>query len=146
MHENRSTPMARVSTHISATGDLNQVIRWLIECQSDPMSLDAGHLSALRRRSRLRVARPVTAPRAVLCALWLVEEVDAGVCLLAGHLRFVAHPTAPEIKISLDGHALPPIGDSALQLVELIASSIRRLSPRALPESVPVRTRLSAAG
>jgi hypothetical protein len=146
MQENRPTLMARISTQISATADLNQVIRWLIECQNDPMSLDAGHLPALGRGSRLRVARPVTAPRAVLCALWLVEEVDAGVCLLAGHLRFVAHPTASEIKVSFDGHALPQIGDAALQLLELIASSIKRLSPRALVEIAPVRARLSAAG
>jgi hypothetical protein len=146
MHKNRPTLMARISTQISATADLNQVIRWLIECQNDPMSLDASHLPALGRRSHLRVARPVTAPRAVLCGLWLVEEVDAGVCVLAGHLRFVAHPTATEIKVSFDGHALPQIGDSALQLLELIASSIKRLSPRALVQVAPVRARLSAAG
>ena len=79
-------------------------------------------------------------------ALWLVEEFDAGVCLLAGHLRFVAHPTAPEIKVSFDGHARPQIGDTALQLLELIASSIKRLSPLALVEIAPVRAPLSAAG
>jgi len=146
MQENRPTLMARISTQISASADLNQVIRWLIECQHDPMRLDAGNLPALGRGGRLRVARPVTAPRAVLCALWLVEEVDAGVCLLAGHLRFVAHPTASEIKVSFDGHALPQIGDAALELLELIASSIKRLSPHARVEIAPARARLSAAG
>lgn len=138
--------MARISAQICASADLNQVIRWLIECQNVPMSLDAGHLPALGRGSRLRVARPVTAPRAVLCALWLVEEVDAGVCLLAGHVRFVAHPTGSEIKVSFDGHARPQLGDAALQLLELIASSIKRLSPLALVEIAPVRASLSAAG
>jgi hypothetical protein len=98
MQKNRPTLMARISTQISASADLNQVIRWLIECQSDPMSLEARHLPALGRGSRLRVARPVTAPRAVLCALWLVEELDAGVCLLAGHLRFLAHPMHPRSR------------------------------------------------
>jgi hypothetical protein len=146
MQKNRPTLMARISTQISASADLNQVIRWLIECQSDPMSLEARHLPALGRGSRLRVARPVTAPRAVLCALWLVEELDAGVCLLASHLRFVAHPTASEIKVSFDGHARPQIGDTALQLLELIALSIKRLSPLALVEIAPVRAPLSAAG
>jgi hypothetical protein len=146
MQPNRPTLMARISTQISASADLNQVIRWLIERQSDPMILDARHLPALGRGSRLRVARPVTAPRAVLCALWLVEELDAGVCLLAGHLRFVAHPTAPEIKVSFDGHARPQIGDATLQLLELIAASIKRLGPLARVEIAPVRAPMRAAG
>jgi hypothetical protein len=146
MQENRPTLMARISTQISAAADLNQVIRWLIECQSDPMVLDVRHLPALGRESLLRVARPVTAPRAVLCALWLVEELDAGVCLLAGHLRFVAHPTAPEIRVSFDGHARQRIADAALQLLELIASSIKRLGPLAHVEIAPVSAPMSAAG
>ncbi len=146
MQLNRPTLMARISTQISGSADLNQVIRWLIECQCDPMSLEARHLPALGRGSRLRVARPVTAPRAVLCALWLLEELDAGVCLLAGHLRFVAHPTASEIKVSFDGHVRPQIGDAALQLLELIALSIKRLGPLALVEIAPVRPPMTATG
>lgn len=146
MQENLPTLMPRISTQISASADLNQVVRWLIECQNHPVSLDATHLPALGRGSRLQVARPVTAPRAVLCALWLVEEVDAGVCLLAGHLRFVAHPSAAEIRVSFDGRARPQAGDAALQLLELIASSIKRLSPLALVEIAPVRAPLSVAG
>ncbi len=142
MQESRPTLMARISAQISASADLSQVIRWLIECHHDPISLDERHLPALGRGSRLRVARPITAPRAVLCALWLVELVDARTCLLAGHLRFVAHPTASEIKVSFEGHARPQSGDTALQLLELISSSIKGLSHPAVVE----RASLSAAG
>jgi hypothetical protein len=48
--------------------------------------------------------------------------------------------------VSFDGHARPQIGDTALQLLEVIASSIKRLSPLALVEIAPVRAPLSAAG
>jgi hypothetical protein len=146
MNEDRPTLMARISAQISASADLNQVCRWLIECQHDAVRVDARHLPALGRHSRLRVARPITAPRAVLCALWLVEEVDAGVCLLAGHLRFVAHPTASEIKVSFDGQARPQIGATALQLLEVIASSIKLLSPLGLIEIASARSAIRAAG
>lgn len=141
----RPALIARISAQISASADLNQVCRWLIECQHDPVHVDAGHLPALGSNSRLRVARPITARRAVLCAVWLVEEVDAGVCVLAGHLRFVAHPTAPEIKVAFDGQARPNIGATALQLLELIAASIKRLSPLAVVEIAPTMIPIIAA-
>jgi len=145
MQRIRPALMARISAQISTSADLNQVCRWLIECLHDPVHVDAGHLPALGSHSRLRVARPITARRAVLCALWLIEEVDAGVCVLAGHLRFVAHPTAPEIKVSFDGHARPQIGAAAFQLLELIAASIKRLGPIAMVEIASSRTPLIAA-
>lgn len=137
--------MARISAQISTSADLNQVCRWLIECLHDPVHVDADHLPALGSHSRLRVARPITARRAVLCALWLIEEVDAGVCVLAGHLRFVAHPTALEIKVSFHGQARPQIGATALQLLEVIAASIKRLSPLGIAEIASTRTPLMAA-
>jgi hypothetical protein len=132
MHEDRQLLVARISAEIRALTNLSAVCEWLIELQHKPVRLDPEHLPALGRQSWLRVARPITAPRAVLCTLWLLEEVDARICLLAGTLRFVAHPTASEVRLSFDGRALPTgQGDSAArQLLELIASSIER--PRSL--------------
>lgn len=120
--------IARVSAEISALTDLGAVCRWLIECQCNPLRLDAGHLPALVKNSWLRVARPVTAPRAVLCTIWLVDQAEGGCCLLAGILRFVGHPTAAGVRLSLDGRAVPTGREdrAALQLLELIAASVGR--------------------
>ena len=120
--------IARTSAEISAFADLGDVCRWLIECQYNPLRVDAGHLPALGQHTWLRVARPVTAPRAVLCTIWLVEEAEGGGCLVAGTLRFVGHPTASEVRLSFDGRAIPTGQEdrAALQLVELIAASIGR--------------------
>ena len=120
--------IARTSAEISAFADLSDVCRWLIECQYNPLRVDAGHLPALGQHTWLRVARPVTAPRAVLCTIWLVEEAEGGGCLVAGTLRFVGHPTASEVRLSFDGRAIPTGQEdsAALQLVELIAASIGR--------------------
>ena len=93
-----------------------------------PVRLDAGHIPALGRHIWLRVGRPITAPRAVLCTLWLVAEVESGDCPVAGTLRFVAHPTASDVRLSFDGRTVPN-GEgnrAALQLLELIAASIGR--------------------
>lgn len=119
--------IARTSAEISALADLSDVCRWLIECQYNPLRVDAGHLPALGQHSWLRVARPVTAPRAVLCTIWLVEEAEGG-CLIAGILRFVGHPTASDVRLSFDGRAVPTGQEdrTALQLLELIAASIGR--------------------
>ncbi|MHB8587436.1 MAG: hypothetical protein ACYDA0_01130 [Candidatus Dormibacteraceae bacterium] len=147
--------VARISAEVSASADLNEVCHWLIACQYNPVRLDADRMPALGRHSWLRVALPITAPRAVLCTLWLVEEVKAAGCLLAGTLRFVAHPTSSDIRLSFDGRtaATPRPGcglgqgdNAARQLLELIAASIER--PRRLdrarmgPQTIP----LSAAG
>ena len=120
--------MARISANIPALANLSEVCEWLIELQHSPVRLGAEHVPALGRQSWLRVARPITAPRAVLCTLWLLEEADARICLLAGTIRFVAHPTASEIRLSFVGRAVQTSqGDSAArQLLELIASSIER--------------------
>ena len=124
--------VARVSAEIFASTDLAEVCEWLIERQHNPVRLHADHLPALGRHTRLRVARPITARRAVLCTLWLIEDADGGDCLVAGTLRFVSHPTASDVRLSFDGRAVPTSqGDSAArQLLELIASSIER--PRSL--------------
>lgn len=120
--------IARISAEMSTLVDLSAVCRWLIECQYNPVRIDAGHLPALGQHTWLRVGRPITAPRAVLCTLWLVAEVGSGGCLVAGTLRFVAHPTASDVRLRFDGRAVPT-GEgnrAALQLLELIAASIGR--------------------
>jgi hypothetical protein len=135
MDVKRPLAVARISVETSAPVDLNAVCRWLIERQGNPARFDAGDLPALGQKTRLRLARPVTAPRAVLCALWLLEDLGAGGCLLAGQLRFVAHPTGSDVRLSFIGRtaeALKSVSlgrhadDAARQLIELISDSIER--------------------
>jgi hypothetical protein len=135
MDVTRPLAVARISVETSAPVDLNAVCRWLIERQGGPVSFDAGDLPALGQRTRLRLALPVTAPRAVLCALWLLEDLGAGGCLLAGQLRFVAHPTESAIRLSFIGRTAEAMRSVSLgrhadhaarQLIELIANSIQR--------------------
>jgi hypothetical protein len=132
MHEDRQRLVARISAEIFALTNLNKVCEWLIELQHKPVRLNAEHLPALGQHNWLRVARPITAPRAVLCTLWLLEEVEVHFCLLAGTLRFVGHPTASEVRLSFDGRmrSTGEADNAARQLLELIASSIER--PRLL--------------
>jgi hypothetical protein len=133
--EDRRLAVARISAEASASAALDKVCRWLIARQSNPVRLDLDDLPALGQDCWLRLAVPVTAPRAVLCALWLLEDIDAGGCLMTGHLRFVAHPTGPDIRLSFSGRtatAMPPsllhghANHAARQLLELIAASIER--------------------
>ena len=128
MQEDRQLLVARISAEIRALTNLSAVCEWLIERQHKPVRLDAEHVPALGRHSWLRLDRPITAPRAVLCTLSLLDEVDARICLLAGTLRFVAHPVASDVRLSFDGRALRAgQGDrAARQILELIASSIER--------------------
>jgi hypothetical protein len=126
---------AHISVETSASADLDDVCRWLIECQANPVRLDVRDLPALGQSTRLRLALPVTAPRAVLSTVSLLEDVDAGGCLLTGHLRFVAHPTEPDIRLSFRGRAETAMGSSAIrrqaahaarELLDVIAASIER--------------------
>ncbi len=148
--------VARVSAEISASAGLDEVCRWLIECQYNPVRLEVDDLPALGQNCWLRLALPITAPRAVLCTLWLVEDIDAGGCLLAGQLRFVAHPTASDVRLSFSGRTATVLrygllerqaDHAARQLLELIAVSIER--PRTLairPEMHSQTPPMSAAG
>lgn len=133
MNEDRRSLVARTSAEISVSAGLKEACQWLIGCQHNPISLAAGHLPGLARHAWLRVAHPITAPRALLCTLWLLEEVDRGDdCLIAGTLRFVAHPTAAGVKVSFEGLMVRTdraADDAALQLLELIASAIAQSGP-----------------
>jgi hypothetical protein len=133
--EDQRLAVARISAEASASAALDEVCRWLIARQSNPVRLDVDDLPALGQDCWLRLALPVTAPRAVLCALWLMEDVDSGGCLMTGHLRFVAHPTGSAIRLNFSGRTSTAIRPSLLpghanraarQLVELIAESIER--------------------
>ena len=126
---------SRISAETSASADLDDVCRWLIESQGNPVHLDVEDLPALGQGTRLRFALPVTGARAVLCTLLLLEDVDAGATLLAGQLRFVAHPTASDMRLSFSGHIAEAMRTSSLrqhadqtarQLLELIARFIER--------------------
>ena len=127
--------VARMEAEASATADLDDVWRWLIRCQANPVRLDVGDLPALGQGTRLRLALPMNAPRAVICTLWLLEDVDAGGCLVAGQLRVVAHPTGSEIRLSFTGRTAMAVTsgplhneahDVARQLLGVIAQSIER--------------------
>jgi hypothetical protein len=118
--------VTRVSAEVFAATNLAEVCEWLIERQHKPMYLHSGHLPALGRHTRLRVARPITARRAVLCTMWLLED-DGGGCLVAGTRRFVSHPNGSDVRLSFEGLSIRTGRghDFALQLLELIASSVR---------------------
>ena len=134
MVEDRKFLVARMSAEISASADLGEVCRWLIARRSNPIRLGVDHLPALGQGSRLKLALPISAPRAVLCSAWLLEDVDAGECLVVGQLRFVAHPTGSGIRLTFSGRTATAISPSrvrcqaehaARQLVEVIARSLR---------------------
>jgi hypothetical protein len=140
MQEARTSGVARISAEISAAADLDGVFRWLIERHGTPMRLDVNEMPALGQQSWLRLALPITAPRAVLCTLWLVDDVVAGRCLLAGHLRVIAHPTGSDIRLSFNGRTANAMRSGTLhrqadqagrQLLEAIGRSIER--PPILP-------------
>src|ERR1700680_1319111 len=110
MWEDRPLVVARISAEASASAHLDDVCRWLIECQSNPVRLNVDSVPALGQDSWLMLAPPITAPRAVLCAVWMLEDIDAGGCLLAGQLRFVAHPTDSAIRMSFGGRSALVLG------------------------------------
>jgi hypothetical protein len=154
MQEFSPFAVARILAETSTSADLDEVCRWLIRCQVKSVRLDVGDVPALTQGGRLRLAPPIRAARAVLCAVWLLEDVEHGDCLLAGHLRFVAHPTGSDIRLSFRGRAAKGVGSTlplrlaslaAQQLVEVIAESIERppavAHRRALPaaEMIPLR-------
>src|SRR5487761_373186 len=103
MTDDRALLLAPISAEMLVSTDLDEVYRWLVECQYNPVRLDVDDLPALGQHTWLRVGPRITARRAILCTLWLVEDVAGGRCLVAGHLRFVAHPTTSSVKVAFDG-------------------------------------------
>jgi hypothetical protein len=137
--------VVRVSVETTASAELAEVCRWLIEVRS-PVGLGVDALPAIGQASRLRFDLPLVAPRAVLCSLWLHEEGDPGGCLLAGQLRVVAHPNAPGVRMSFSGHTSSAMrssqlrrgaDDAARQLLEVIAESTSAPSAEGQRVAVP---------
>jgi hypothetical protein len=122
---------ARLSAETSAPADLNEALGWLIERQYNPVHFGLDDLPALGQDCWLKLALPITAPRAVICALWLIEDIDDGACVLAGYLRFVGHPTGVDTRLSFSGRSATPTDaghDAARQLLGVIAASIESRS------------------
>src|SRR5258708_32635630 len=97
--------VARISAELSASTGLTEGCAWLIESRHHPVRLEAGHLPALGRRRWLGVARPITAPRAVPCPLWLLHEPEPGSRPGAGKLPFRGPPPPSARPMSFDGRA-----------------------------------------
>jgi hypothetical protein len=123
----------RISVETSASANLDDVCRWLLECRANPLRLKAEHLPSLGQGVRLVLDVPMTARRAVLCALTLLEDGAAGACLVSGQLRFVAHPSEPDVTVSFSGHTAMAMTSGFLyrqahhavgELLQLIAESI----------------------
>ncbi|SRR6266699_3220537 len=124
---------ARISVETAASANLEEVCRWLIERRTDPLRLDAQDLPALGQGVRLVLALPLTARRAVLCAVWLLGDGDESACVLSGQLRFVAHPSSSELMVTFRGRTAMAMTTAVLyrrahhvvgQLLQLIAESI----------------------
>jgi len=122
----------RISVETSASANLVDVSRWLLEARGNPLLLEAGHLPSLGQGARLMLAVPMSARRAVLCAVRLLED-SAGACLLSGQLRFVAHPNGSDVTMSFSGHTAMAMTSGFLyrqahhavaELLQLIAESI----------------------
>jgi len=135
----------RISVETSASANLVEVSRWLLEARSNPVRLEAEHLPSLGQGARLMLAVPMTARRAVMCALWLLEDGAAGACILSGQLRFVAHPSGSEVTMSFSGHTAMAMTSGFLyrqahhavgELLQLIAESIPH--PTAVTRSMQV--------
>ena len=138
---------ARISAETSASSSLDEVCRWLIERRTSPLRLEAQDLPALGQGASLRLAVPMTARRAVLCGIWLVEEGAAGACLLSGQLRFVAHPSLSDITVTFSGRTAMAMTTGVLyrrayhvvgQLLQLIAESIPRTAAFTGPIQVAI--------
>jgi hypothetical protein len=123
----------RISVETSASANLDQVTRWLLECRANPLRFNAEHLPSLGQGARLVLAAPMTARRAVICALWLLEDAATGECLVSGQLRFVAHPTGSDVTVAFSGHSAMAMTTGFLyrqahhavgELLALIAESI----------------------
>jgi hypothetical protein len=124
---------ARISVETTASANLDEVCRWLIERRSDPLRLDAQDLPALGQGVRLVLALPLTARRAVLCAVWVLADGDESLCVLSGQLRFVAHPSSSELMVTFRGRTAMAVTTAVLyrranhvvgELLQLIAESI----------------------
>jgi hypothetical protein len=135
MVQDRKFLVARMSAEVSASADLGEVCRWLIERRSNPMRLGVDHLPALGQGSRLKLALPITAPRAVLRLVWLLEDVDAGECLLVGQLRFVAHPTESGIRLTFSGRTATAMSPSRVRWPRPGSSSVFSLTTFSRPAS-----------
>jgi hypothetical protein len=136
MKEDRAMLVARVSAEMCTSATLTDVSEWVIARQHNHLRVHANHLPALGRHTWLRMARPIMAPRALLCTLWLLEDADGGACLVAGTLRFVSHPQGSDVRLSFEGLAVRTArGDAAaVQLLHLLASSI---APRDASQTQP---------
>ncbi len=106
---------------------------WLSQNQGNEVELPG---------SRLHVGLPMTAARAVICTIWLLDSSLGSTPLLAGRLRALIHPRDGSVRLTFTGSADPRLAGKdesasservrsegarvARQLLELIAIDCER--------------------
>jgi hypothetical protein len=73
---------------------------WLTQNQGAEVELPGLHL---------HVGLPITAPRAVICTVWLLEKAGGSTPLLAGRLRGLTNPRDGSVRLVFDGTAAPEL-------------------------------------
>ncbi len=68
---------------------------------------------------RLQVGLPITAPRAVICTIWLLEKGGGSVPLVAGRLRGLINPRDGSVRLAFEGIA--EVSGVARHLLDAIA-------------------------
>src|SRR5260370_40394259 len=78
----------RISVETSSSANLDQVVRWLLECRVNPLRLEAYHLPCLGRGVRLMLAVTMNARRGGVCALLVLGGGGPGAGAVSGPRRF----------------------------------------------------------
>lgn len=88
--------VAGVQTETTLFTSLANLYLWLSQNQGTEIEVPG---------SRLHVGLPITAPRAVICTVWLLDGTLDSTPLLAGRLRGVIHPRDGSVRLSFTGSA-----------------------------------------
>lgn len=88
--------VTNIRSETTVLTSLTNIHLWLARNQGGEVELPG---------SRLQVGLAMTAPRAVICTIWLLEKRGGPTPLLAGRLRGVINPRDGSVRLGFDGGA-----------------------------------------
>ena len=96
-----------IHSETTVHASLSDIYLWLAKYRGGQVDASRLFPAAPTRDVSLHVGLPISAARAVICAMWLVEKPGSPTPLLAGRIRGLMNPRDASVQLRFDGTAWP---------------------------------------
>lgn len=124
-----------IRTEITVSVSLANIYVWLAQNRGRDVRVVASWPAPPRHEVHLRLGLPISAARAVICDVWLVDKQDVTTPLLSGRLFGLVNPHDDSVRLIFEGYAGQGIDEGASFarcVIDLVAAACEQANEERL--------------